>query len=176
LDLARRRDALLDLVRGLRARGPTRPHAALPGDVTDHEAIDQVIRQLQSRQWTPDVVLYCAGVGQFGPVEKTSEQHWHHLFAVNVTGAFRMCAALAPLLPAGASVLLVGSTAGLAPFADGGAYCASKAALHAFAASLRQELRVRQIAVSLILPESMATPFWGDGASHPEYLAPGDVA
>lgn len=174
LALSRRIDLLRTLVRGL-PEGKS-PHEALVLDVTDPSQVERVAQELLEKRVSPQILLYCAGTGQFAPVEECSDEVWTRLMAVNVTGAFRVISTMSRLIPEGGKIVLVSSTASVAPFANGGAYCASKAALNAFASCLRQELRPRRIAVSLILPGTMATPFWGNGEGCGAHLRAGEVA
>ena len=58
-------------------------------------------------------------------------------------------------------IVNISSLAGKHPFADGGAYCASKAGVVALTESLMQEVRRDGIRVSCVLPGSVDTEFGG---------------
>lgn len=136
------------------------PHEGFQLDVTSQRDIETLAAELLSRSLAPDILVYCAGVSRFGPLNQQGEEAWQQTFAVNAKGAFDICAALVPHMREGSRIVIVGSTAGLQPFGSGTVYCASKAALHAFAVALRCELRPRNITVSLVIPGSIATDFW----------------
>ena len=76
------------------------------------------------------------------------------------------------------NVVLSREHAGKNPFADGAAYCASKAGLNAFSEALMQEVRYDNIRVSYVMPGSVATGFSsGDETKGADWkIAPEDVA
>ena len=127
-----------------------------------------------------DIVVNNAGVGIYGDLETVSDDDWDTVFGTNVTGPFRVMRAAIPLLRqrSGGWIINIASLAGANPFAGGGAYCASKAALIALTESAMQELRGADIRVSVVLPGSTATKFSGrsSGADDSWRLSPADVA
>src|SRR6185503_14003028 len=88
-------------------------------------------------------------------------------------------AAISELRRAGGGwIINVASLSARNPFAGGGAYCASKAALIAFSEVLMQEVRFDGIRVSVVMPGSVATEFSGRSAGDDDSwkLSPDDVA
>lgn len=152
-------------------------HEAVYLDVKDETNIRNLTEDLQSRKMIPDVIIYCTGVRHYGLIDEIEKDSWFDVFAANVKGAFDLCASLVPLIKDGSKIIFVGSTAGLKPLEGGSVYCSSKAALHALALSLRDELRPRNISVSLIIPGTMNTEFWdtkrpdADDLMSPEFIA-----
>jgi short-subunit dehydrogenase len=90
---------------------------------------------------TEPILVYCAGINQYGLLDEHNDDAWQQTFAVNAKGAFDICTVFVPHMREGSRIIIVGSTAGLQPFEGRTIYCASKAALHAFAIALRHELR-----------------------------------
>lgn len=135
-------------------------HEAHALDVTSHEAIQLLVDDLRARARIPELLVYAAGVNRYGSVSALSHCDWNQAFAVNVRGAFDFCRAIVPHMALGSRIILVCSTAGFSTFEGGTVYCASKAALHSFGTALRAELKARKIAVCLVFPGSMNTPFW----------------
>ena len=135
-------------------------HEALTLDVTSRDDIDELVGDLVARNRVPHTIVYCAGVNQYGLIQEFDKDAWNRTFGVNTRGAFDVCAAFVPHLYKGNSIIIVGSTAGLEPFEGGTIYCASKAALHAFAVALRREVRSQGIRVCLVMPGSINTEFW----------------
>ena len=78
----------------------------------------------------------------------------------------------------GGFIINISSLAGKNAFADGAAYCASKAGLNAFSEALMQEVRYDNIRVSYVMPGSVATGFsGGDETKGADWkIAPEDVA
>ena len=152
--------------------------AGSPLDVRDRTAVDRVVADTVSRFGGLDVVVNNAGVGKYQAVETMSDADWAEVIGTNVTGAFYMTRAAIPVLRAsgGGSIINIASLAGRNPFARGGAYCASKAALISLTESVMQEVRFDNIRVSVIMPGSVATEFSGPRKGDDWKLSSDDVA
>jgi NAD(P)-dependent dehydrogenase (short-subunit alcohol dehydrogenase family) len=126
-----------------------------------------------------DLLVNNAGIGLFRAVAETSPDEWRAIIDTNLTGVFHCCRAVLPHLRArgGGWIVNVSSLSATHPFANGAAYCASKAGLIAFSESLMQEVRHEGIRVSCVLPGSVRTGFMGRSGSEGAWkLAPEDVA
>ena len=128
-----------------------------------------------------DVLINNAGVGRFEAVAEQSVDDWAQVVETNLSGVFHCCRAAIPALRrrGGGWIVNVSSLAGTYPFANGAAYCASKAGLDAFSAALMQEVRFDGIRVSAVAPGSVGTAFAGGDDRHaaaPWKLTAGDVA
>lgn len=128
-----------------------------------------------------DILINNAGVGHFEAVADQSLEDWAQVIETNLSGVFYCCRAAIPLLRrrGGGWIINVGSLAGSYPFANGAAYCASKAGLDAFTAALMQEVRFDGIRVSVVAPGSVGTAFAGSDDRHaaaPWKLTASDVA
>jgi len=126
-----------------------------------------------------DVLVNNAGVGVFRPVAEMSIDDWHRMIETNLTGVFYSCRAVLPHLRArgGGWIINISSLSGKHPFADGAAYCASKAAVNAFTEALMQEVRHDGIRVACVMPGSVRTRFSSSSAGGDDWkLAPEDVA
>ena len=74
------------------------------------------------------------------------------IFDVNVFAIMRLCQVFAPLLiRAHGTIVMIGSIAGVIPYVFGSVYNASKAALHAYANTLRVELAPFDVKVVTIV-------------------------
>ena len=106
----------------------------------------------------------------------TPEQ-WSEVIDTNLTGVFNACHVALPHMRrrGGGFIINISSLAGKNPFAQGAAYCASKAGLNAFSEALMQEVRYDNIRVSYVLPGSVATAFSsGDETKGADWkIAPG---
>jgi len=122
-----------------------------------------------------------AGVGLFTEVEKTTDEGWARVIETNLTGVFYCSRAAIPVLrgAGGGWIVNIASLAGRNYFANGAAYCASKAGLVAFSESLMLEVRNDNIRVSVVMPGSVATEFMGPSGHQSDEswkLTPADVA
>ena len=139
-----------------------------PLDVTDASQIGQLVETLQAAGLVPDVLVNNAGYGLFGPVMDLSPEAIAAQFATNVTAPIQLVQAIAPLMKAQGSGLILNiasvSSVFTTPFA--GAYAGSKAALRAFSEALRMELAPFGIQVVTVHPGAIASQF-GDNAQLP---------
>jgi 3-oxoacyl-[acyl-carrier protein] reductase len=130
-------------------------------DVRSRDDVDTLMASAVRRFGGLDVVVNNAGLGIFKATETMSDAEWAAVMETNVTGAFFMSRAAIPILrqSGGGWIINIASLAGVNPFAGGGAYCASKAALIALSEAMMQEVRFDGIRVSVVMPGSVATSF-----------------
>jgi NAD(P)-dependent dehydrogenase (short-subunit alcohol dehydrogenase family) len=128
-------------------------------DLRDERAIQRLIRQTVVRFGRLDVLCNNAGIQRLGHTEKLSAAVWDDVMAVNARAVF-LCAkyALPHLKRSKGSVINVASIGGLAGYAGGGAYCASKAATVMLSKTLALEYAPYQIRVNCICPGATDTP------------------
>ena len=129
-------------------------------DLRDRESIDGAVARVMDAYARLDVLVYVAGVDQPSepPVAETTDEEWEEVFAVNVTGVFRLCRAVLPILSDSGSIVTVGSANAIAPRPNAAAYCASKAALLMFTRALALELAPRGIRANCVCPGVVDTP------------------
>jgi len=150
-------------------------------DVRDRHAVDALVTDTVRRFGGLDVLVNNAGVGRFKSVELMTDEEWNEVLDTNLTGPFYFSRAAIPAIrrSGGGWIVNIASLAGRNYFPQGGAYCASKAALIAFSESLMQEVRFDNIRVTVVMPGSVATEFGGPGSGHPDdswKLAGDDIA
>jgi NAD(P)-dependent dehydrogenase (short-subunit alcohol dehydrogenase family) len=132
-------------------------------DVRKYDEVERLMNGVVQRHGGIDVLVNNAGIGVFSPVADMTPDQWHSVIDTNVTGVFYCCRAAIPHLRArgGGWIINISSLAGKNAFVNGGAYCASKAALNQFSEALMQEVRYDGIRVSYIMPGSVSTDFGG---------------
>ena len=138
-------------------------------DVTDRARVDALAAALSRC----DVLVANAG-GAIGAdaIADAAADDWLTMYQSNVLGTFHSVQALLPKLIASGdgTVVIMGSTAGLAAYEGGGGYVAAKHGTHAIAATLRLELcgqpvRVIEIAPGMVKTDEFAlTRYRGDAA------------
>jgi NAD(P)-dependent dehydrogenase (short-subunit alcohol dehydrogenase family) len=131
-------------------------------DIADSELITQV--QIKLSKMSPVWGLVnLAGVSQGDRLEKLSAEDWQRSFDVNVTPAFLLTQAIAPLMQknGGGSIVNVSSPVGYIG-AKKPSYAASKAALHGLTMSCARNLGKYQIRVNLLLPGTTITEMTKD--------------
>ena len=105
-----------------------------------------------------DIIFANAGVGEFVPFGKVSEEHFDQLFNINVKGALFTVQKGLPLLNDGASIILNGSVASVKGTAAFGVYAASKAAIRSFVRTWTTDLKDRRIRSNVVSPGPINTP------------------
>ncbi|MFD4458984.1 SDR family oxidoreductase [Nocardia sp. NPDC058480] len=119
--------------------------------------LDSLADRVQTELGTIDALFVNAGIATLTPFESTTEQMFDELFGINVKGAFFTVQKLAPLLSAGAGVVLTTSNANVMGLLETSVYAAGKAALRSMARTLSGELLPRGIRVNAISPGPIDT-------------------
>jgi len=143
------------------------PGAELVVDVTD----DRAVRDALGSLGPVDVLVNSAGVvGPNAPLWEVSTADWERTFAINVTGAFRMCHAVVPgMVERGwGRIVNLASIAGKDGNPRLSAYSASKAAVIAMTKSLGKELATTGVLVNAVAPAVFETPM--NATTAPEVL------
>jgi NAD(P)-dependent dehydrogenase (short-subunit alcohol dehydrogenase family) len=131
---------------------------AVVGDISKPDDLDRLYDAVRARGTGLDVLVANAAVGSFVTLEQTTDEHFDEIFGVNVRGTLFTVKKALPVLNDGASVVLVGSTAGDRGVEAFGAYAASKAAVRSFARTWSTELKSRGIRVNVVSPAWIETP------------------
>ncbi|MFS2123745.1 SDR family oxidoreductase [Pseudomonas sp. Pseusp97] len=129
-------------------------------DVNDEPAVERLAELLQREAGGLDVLINNAGYGAMGPLLDGGSQAIRRQFETNVFAVVGVTRALFPALRARRGLVVnIGSVSGVlvTPFA--GAYCASKAAVHALNDALRLELAPFGIEVMEVQPGAIASNF-----------------
>jgi 3-oxoacyl-[acyl-carrier protein] reductase len=135
---------------------------AFAGDVRDPTVPEAAVAATVERFGGLQILVNNAGVGVFANVADTTDEDWDRVIGTNITAVFRLTrAALPHLAHRKGHVFMISSLAGVNPIAGMAAYCASKAALDHFAASLMLEVRHKGIKVTTLAPGSVDTAFSG---------------
>ncbi|MFE7115205.1 SDR family oxidoreductase [Streptomyces sp. NPDC057654] len=119
-------------------------------DVTDHEAMGQVAREVKARFGKVDIVVANAGVATGGPFVDSDPDAWRRVIEVNLIGGAVTGRAFLPVLMESRGYLLqIASLAAVTPAPMMTAYCASKSGVEAYAHSLRAEVGYRGVKVGV---------------------------
>ncbi|MEU2869825.1 SDR family oxidoreductase [Streptomyces olivoreticuli] len=119
-------------------------------DVTDHEAMTRVAREVKARFGKVDIVVANAGVATGGPLEDSDPGAWRRVVEVNLIGSAVTGRAFLPVLAESRGYLLqIASLAAITPAPMMTAYCASKAGVEAYAHCLRAEVGHRGVRVGV---------------------------
>lgn len=142
---------------------------ALALDVNNASSIHNAIAHIKQDHNRLDVLINNAGYAAMGPLADMPLDSLRDQFETNVFAPLELTKACLPLLMHGdlkenrSQVVNVGSVSGITPTPFSGAYCATKAALHALSDAQRMELAPFGIDVIIVQPGAIESKF-GDNS------------
>ena len=149
-------------------------------DVSDWKSVEALAAGIQKTHGRLDILVNNAGVAHFGtPLHELPLDRWDAMINTNLRGVFHTIKALAPLMIAsgGGHIVNISSIASKNPLPNGAAYAASKWGLNGLTYSVAEELRGKNIRVSLVCPGSTDTELSPHEGKDPKKMLQGsDVA
>jgi NAD(P)-dependent dehydrogenase (short-subunit alcohol dehydrogenase family) len=140
-------------------------------DVTDEDNWRAVVGEIERRFGRLDILVANAGIGiMTTSIVDMSLADWRKQTAVNLDGVFLSVKYSLPLMrssaensPAGGSIVMTSSIAGLRGSATLAGYCATKGGVRLFAKAIAMECASRgdDIRVNSVHPGIIDTPIWG---------------
>lgn len=130
-------------------------------DVSDEAGMSDAIDRIERECGRLDVLVNNAGFGLMGPMLDLTSDDLRAQWETNITGPIRLAQLAARGMIARRSGLIVniGSVSGFLVSPFSGAYCASKAALHAVTDALRMELAPFGVNVVCVQPGGVESEF-----------------
>ncbi len=132
--------------------------SAIKADVTSLADMEAAYRQVIERHGHLDAVVANAGVGDSAPLGSITEKQFDFIFGVNAKGVLFTVQAALPLLPAGGTAVIIGSTASIQAGRGMSLYSGSKAAIRAFVRSWIQEIKGTGVRINVLSPGAVDTP------------------
>ncbi|MDY2777043.1 MAG: SDR family oxidoreductase [Collinsella sp.] len=132
-------------------------------DVTDKEAFERAVRKAEDIYGPVDLLVNNAGVMLLGHVETQSADEWRRMMDVNVMGVLNGMQIVAEGMKQRrcGTIVNISSIAGVKPFTNHAAYCASKYGVVGLSEVVRQELSSYDVRVVRICPGSVETELLG---------------
>ena len=130
-------------------------------DVTNKEQIEAGIATGKAKFGTIDILINNAGYGLIAPIIEVPADELLKQFETNVFAPLRLVKFIAEDMKKNKRGMIVniGSVSGIVTTPFSGAYCASKAALHAISDALRMELAPFGINVVTVQPGAVQSAF-----------------
>jgi 3-oxoacyl-[acyl-carrier protein] reductase/meso-butanediol dehydrogenase/(S,S)-butanediol dehydrogenase/diacetyl reductase len=122
-----------------------------------------------------DVLVNCAGVSRWRPVEAIDEAFVEEVIQTSLLGTLWSCQAAAATLREGGCIVNVSSLAGKRGSANNSAYCAAKFAVNGITQSLAKELGPRGIRINAVCPVYVSTEQVMAALSEPSAPAQGQA-
>lgn len=132
-------------------------------DVTDFDAIDGIVEEIEASVGPVDVLVNNAGYGHEGVMEESPLAEMRRQFDVNVFGAVAMMKAVLPFMRARrrGHILNITSMGGYITMPGITYYCGSKFALEGISEALGKEVKAFGVAVTAVAPGSFRTDWAG---------------
>ncbi|MBA1360168.1 oxidoreductase [Burkholderia gladioli] len=132
-------------------------------DVTDFDAIDGVVAEIEAKVGPIDVLVNNAGYGHEGVMEESPLSDLRRQFDVNVFGAVAMMKAVLPFMRERrhGHIVNITSMGGYITMPGITYYCGSKFALEGISEALGKEVHALGIAVTAVAPGSFRTDWAG---------------
>ncbi|QMV19252.1 SDR family oxidoreductase [Granulicella sp. 5B5] len=128
------------------------------GDVSKLADLDRLYAAVKAGHGRIDVLVANAGLGTLEPLGHITEEAYYLTFDVNVKGTIFTVQKALPLMQAGGSIIVTGSTAGVTGTPAFSTYSASKAAIRNLARSWALDLKGTGIRVNVLSPGATDTP------------------
>src|ERR1700730_15512863 len=132
--------------------------SAVQGDVSNLDDLDRLFATVRAERGRLDVLFANAGLGAMAPLGAITEASFDLVFDVNVKGTLFTVQKALPLMKAGGSIILTGSTTGVMGSPAFSVYSATKAAIRNFARSWALDLKDAGIRVNVLSPGPTTTP------------------
>jgi SDR family mycofactocin-dependent oxidoreductase len=172
-------EQLAETVELVKAEGQTM--VAVRADVRHLDQVVAAVAEGLAEFGRLDIVVANAGIFTFGLLWEITEEQWHDMIDVNLTGVFHTIKATVPTLieqGEGGSIVVVSSVAGLRGVPFAGHYAAAKHGAVGLCRTLANELGQHRIRVNSIHPAAVRTPMNNDPGlfelilRHADTLAP----
>ncbi|TGB02029.1 3-ketoacyl-ACP reductase [Halobacillus salinus] len=178
--IARTESHLQEVAEEVRSLGVKAETAAV--DVSDMEAVNEAIQQLEEKLGKADILINNAGIGLYGTMLEADPEEWKRTFEVNVFGMYHVTRAVLPHMVEKdrGDIINISSSNGLKATAGSTAYSGSKFAVQGMTEALMQEVRRNNIRVQTLNPSLVATELaFGDQldeSNEDKYMQPEDMA
>lgn len=131
---------------------------AMRADLSDPAEARRLIEATTSAFGRIDILVNNAGVYEFHALPEITEEHFDHIFDLNVKGLlFATQAAASAFGARGGTIINISSVASLSAMPGTSVYSATKAAVDSLTRTLAAELGPRKILVNAILPGPVET-------------------
>ena len=134
----------------------------IPADLTVEADRHRLLETLKEQFGPVDILVSNAGSGWYGPFWEMPWDSADSIIQLNVVANVRLAVALMPEMIARSSghIITIGSVAGSLPAQGIAVYAATKAFIESFCRSAYRETRRTGVAVSLVKPGVVRTPFF----------------
>ena len=128
-------------------------------DVADRASIAHGLATIAEKVGHVEILINNAGAAESAPLDKTEDELWDRMMAVNAGSTFALCRALVPPMVKRrwGRVINVASNAGLTGYAYSSAYCAAKHAVVGLTRAIALEVARSPVTVNAVCPGFVST-------------------
>jgi NAD(P)-dependent dehydrogenase (short-subunit alcohol dehydrogenase family) len=128
-------------------------------DAGSPAAMDAMLKDVRLRHGRLDAVVANAAIADdHAPLGKITEEQFDRMIGTNLKGVLFAVQSAVPLMSSGGSIILIGSTASVAPPAGMSIYGAIKAAFHGMVRALIQDVKGSGVRINILSPGAVDTP------------------
>ena len=134
----------------------------IEADITSESSVISAMEKVKAYTTSLSAVIHFAGIYMLDSLVEMDSVDFQRIFDINLRGAFLLNKTFLPFLSKGSRILITTSElAPLDPLPFTGIYAVTKAALDKYAYSLRMELQLLGISVSVLRAGAVATGMLG---------------
>jgi NAD(P)-dependent dehydrogenase (short-subunit alcohol dehydrogenase family) len=133
-------------------------NATVRADVSKGPDLDRLFARIREEKGRLDILFANAGIVKYAALGNIAEELYDSIFNVNVNGVLFTTQKALPLMPEGASIILIASVVGSKGLSSNSVYSATKAAIRSFARTWTTDLKDRRIRVNAISSGTIDTP------------------
>ena len=150
--VARRKQALDEVVRSLRASGAQAE--AIDGDMAQRDEIARVAAAASQCFGAPDILVNAAGINTREPADRVTEAGWDATLAINLSAPFFLAQRLAPAMAerGWGRIINIASLQSVRAFANGISYGASKGGIMQLTRAMAEAWSPRGVCCNAIAP------------------------
>ena len=150
---------------------PEDPAFTMKMNLTDHESVKKVVKDILEKEGRIDVLINNAGMHTGGPAETSSASNIVLQIGTNFTGMVHLIQEVLPIMrrQGGGTIINFSSIGGLMGLPFQSYYSASKFAIEGFSEALRMEVKNFNIKVIVINPGDFHT---SNSVNRRKFLAP----
>lgn len=130
----------------------------IEADITNESSLQLAYEKVCEKTNELYAIIHFAGIYLLDSLVEISENDFNKIFDVNVFGAYRINKIFLPLLEKGSKIIITTSElAPLSPLPFTGLYAVTKSTLDKYAYSLRMEVQLQGVFVSVLRPGAVET-------------------